>query len=155
MKAKNSKYTQLKAALQGKFREVAELRKQYVTGMREVKQRAAAYLLAEADLANSTGKYEAAKAALDKELERLEGVYQSRLQQLRNELAQTTAQLETAQVHARRAMGRAAIAEQGEERAKKALRTERGWHLFTGAVLIADLLYYHVSYAKLAALLGL
>lgn len=155
MKAKNSKYTQLKAALQDKFREVAELRKQYVTGVREVKQRAAAYLIAEAELANSIGKHEAAKAALDKELERLEGVYQSRLQQLRNELAQTTAQLETAQVNARRAMGRAAIAEQGEERAKKALRTERGWHLFTGAVLLADLLYYHVPYAKLAALLGL
>ena len=155
MKAKNSKYTQLKAALQGKFREVAELREQYAVGVREVKQRAAAYLIAEAELANSIGKHEAAKAALDKESERLEGVYQSRLQQLRNELAQTTAQLETAQVNARRAMVRAAIAEQGEERAKKALRTERGWYLFTGAVLIADLLYYHVSYAKLAALLGL
>lgn len=155
MKAKNSKYTQLKAALQAKFREVAELRKQYVAGVREVKQRAAAYLIAEAELANSIGKHEAAKAALDKELERLEGVYQSRLQQLRNELAQTTAQLETAQVHARRTMVRAVIAEQGEERAKKALRTERGWHLFTGAVLLADLLYYHVPYAELAKLLGL
>jgi len=155
MKAKNSKYTQLKAALQGKFREVAELRKQYAAGVRGVKQRAAAYLIAEAELANSIGKHEAAKAALDKELERLEGVYQSRLQQLRNELAQTTAQLETAQVNAHRAMGRAAIAEQGEERAKKALRTERVWHLFTGAVLFADLLYYHVPYAELAKLLGL
>lgn len=155
MKAKNSKYTQLKAALQGKFREVAELRKQYAVGVREVKQRAAAYLIAEAELANSIGKHEAAKAALDKELERLEGVYQSRLQQLRNELAQTTAQLETAQANARRAMERAAIAEHGEERAKKALRTERGWHLFTGAVLVVDLLYYHVPYAELVKLLGL
>lgn len=155
MKAKNSKYTQLKAALQGKFREVAELRKQYTVGVREVKQRAAAYLIAEAELANSIGKHEAAKAALDKELERLEGVYQSRLQQLRNELAQTTAQLETAQVNAHRAMGRAAIAEQGEERAKKALRTERGWCWLLGATLLADTFYYHVSYAKLAALLGL
>lgn len=155
MKAKNSKYTQLKAALQGKFREVAELRKQYAAGVREVKQRAASYLIAEAELANSIGKHEAAKAALDKELERLEGVYQSRLQQLRNELAQTTAQLDTAQVNAHRAMQRAAIAEQGEERAKKALRTERGWCWLLVATLLADTFYYHVSYAKLAALLGL
>lgn len=155
MKAKNSKYTQLKAALQAKFREVAELRQQYAVGVREVKQRAAAYLIAEAELANSTGKYDAAKAALAKELERLEGVYQSRLQQLRNELAQTTAQLETAQVNARRAMERAAIAEQGEERATKALRAARGWCWVLGATLLADTFYYHVSYAKLAALLGL
>lgn len=155
MKAKNSKYTQLRAALQGKFREVAELRKQYATGVREVKQRAAAYLIAEADLAHSTGKYEAGQAALAKELERLEGVYQSRLQQLRNELAQRHGQLETAQANAHRATVRAEIAEQGEERAKKALRTGRGWHLFTGAVLLADLLYYHVTYAELAKLLGL
>lgn len=155
MKAKNSKYTQLKAALQAKFREVAELRKQYVTGVREVKQRAAAYLIAEADLANSIGKHEAAKAALDKELERLEGVYQSRLQQLRNELAQVQEQLNTAQHHKVSAEFEAAY-QQGEAKAaKKALRTERGWHLFTGAVLIADLLYYHVPYAELAALLGL
>lgn len=155
MKAKNSKYTQLKAALQAKFREVAELRKQYAVGVREVKQRAASYLIAEAELANSIGKHGAAKAALDKELEHLEGVYQSRLQQLRNELAQTTAQLDTAQVNARRAMQRAAIAEQGEERAKKALRTARGWCWLLGATLLADTFYYHVSYAKLAALLGL
>lgn len=155
MKAKNSKYTQLKAALQGKFREVAELRKQYAAGVREVKQRAAAYLIAEAELANSIGKHEAAKAALDKELERLEGVYQSRLQQLRNELAQVQEQLNTAQVKARRAMGRAAIAADFEERAKKALRTERVWCWLLGATLIADTFYYHVQYDKLAALLGL
>lgn len=155
MKAKNSKYTQLKAALQGKFREVAELRKQYAAGVREVKQRAASYLIAEAELANSIGKHEAAKSALDKELARLEGVYQSRLQQLRNELAQVQEQLDTAQHHKVSAELEAAY-QQGEAKAaKKALRTERGWHLFTGAVLLADLLYYHVPYAKLAALLGL
>ena len=155
MKAKNSKYTQLKAALQGKFREVAELRKQYAAGVREVKQRAAAYLIAEAELANSIGKHAAAKAALDKESERLEGVYQSRLQQLRNELAQTTAQLETAQANARRAMGRAAIAEDFEERAKKSMRVHSLLLYVASALLVADALYYHVPYAELAKLLGL
>lgn len=155
MKAKNSKYTRLKAALQSKFREVAELRKQYAEGVREVKQRAASYLIAEAELASSIGKYDAAKAALDKETERLEGVYQSRLQQLRNELAQTSAQLDTAQVTASRAVSRAAIAEDSEERAKKELRTTTIWSYVGAAALVADALYYHVPYAKLATLLGL
>lgn len=155
MKAKSSKYTQLKAALQGKFREVAELRQHYHLKLCEMVRELGVLREIKIAAADAAAKHDAARVALDKEVVRLEGVYQSRLQQLRNELAQTTAQLETAQVNARRAMGRAAIAEQGEERAKKALRTERGWHLFTGAVLLADLLYYHVPYAKLTALLGL
>lgn len=155
MKAKNSKYTQLKAALQGKFREVEELRKDYRLGVFALAKERLELYNTRCDLEASAAKYDAARVALDKETQRVEGVYQSRLQQLRNELAQTTAQLETAQVNACRAMERAAIAEHGEERAKKALRTERGWHLFTGAVLVADLLYYHVPYAELAKLLGL
>lgn len=155
MKAKNSKYTQLKAALQGKFREVEELRKDYRRGVFALAKERLELYNTRRDLEEAAAKHDAARVALDKETQRVEGVHTSRLQQLRNELAQTTAQLETAQVNARRAMERAAIAERGEGRAKKALRTERGWHLFTGAVLLADLLYYHVPYAKLAALLGL
>lgn len=155
MKAKNSKYTQLKAALQGKFHEVEELREDYRRGVFALAKERLELYNTRCALEDATAKHDAARVALDKETQRVEGVYQSRLQQLRNELAQVQEQLNTAQVNAHRAMGRAAIAEDSEERAKKALRTERVWHLFTGAVLIADLLYYHVPYAKLAALLGL
>ena len=155
MKAKKSKYTQLKAALQHKFREVAELRKQYAAGVREVKQRAAAYLIAEAELANSIGKHEAAKIALDKELARLEGIYTSRLQQLRNELAQTAAQLDTAHENARRGVERAILAEQSEDKALRKLSTERKWTYALAALLVADTLVFHVPYAELAKALGL
>lgn len=155
MKAKNSKYTQLKAALQGKFHEVEELREDYRRGVCALAKERLELYNTRCDLEASAAKYDAGRAALDKETQRVEGVYQSRLQQLRNELAQVQEQLNTAQHHQVSAELEAAY-QQGEAKAaKKALRTERGWHLFTGAVLFADLLYYHVPYAELAKLLGL
>lgn len=155
MKAKKSKYTELRGRLQAKFREVGELRTQYAAGVREVKRRAASYLIAEAQLAEQIGKHDAARAALDKETTRLEGVYQSRLQQLRNELAQTAGQLDTAHENARRGVERAILAEQSEDEALSKLGTERKWTYALAALLVADTLVFHVPYAELAKALGL
>lgn len=155
MKAKNSKYTQLKAALQGKFHEVEELREDYRRGVFALGKERLELYNSRCALEDAAAKHDAARVALDKETQRVEGVYQSRLQQLRNELAQVQEQLNTAQ-HCKVLAGIEAAYQQDEaEAAKKALRTARSWHLFTGAVLIADLLYYHVPYAELAKLLGL
>ncbi len=155
MKAKNSKYTQLKAALQGKFHEVEELREDYRRGVCALAKERLELYNTRCDLEASAAKYDAARVALDKETQRVEGVYQSRLQQLRNELAQVQEQLNTAQHHKVSAELEAAYQQDEAKAAKKALRTERLWHLFTGAALIADLLYYHVLHAELAKLLGL
>ena len=135
-----------RAALQSKFNEVGELRSTYqnlVHSWLRGNELLEDELVAAQEAAQ---RHNAAADALDKERDRLDGVFAARLQQARNEIAQLSGQVDTLVVRCRRLEVDAVNAESGAERAEEKARTERYWSLFACVALLTQTVYYEEWY---------
>lgn len=135
-----------RAALQSKFHEVGELRSTYQNLLHSELR---AYELLEDELVaaqEAAQRHNAAADALDKERDRLDGVFAARLQQARNEIAQLTGQVDSLTVRCRRAELAAENSQEYADRCKDKARTERYWSLFAYAVLLTQTVYYEEWY---------
>lgn len=136
-----------RAAMQSKFHEVGELRSTYqnlVQSWFRGNERLEDELVAAQEAAQ---RHNAAADALNKERERLDGVFAARLQQARNEIAQLTGQVDSLTVRCRRAELAAEDSQEYAYRCKDEARTERYWSLFACAVLLVQTVYYEEWYA--------
>jgi len=136
-----------RAALQGRYRKVEELRAAYRKALEEITAEMQALDLAQDAAEDAAQKHIAAAKALDAERGRLDGVFAARLQQARNEIAQLSGQVDTLVVRCRRLEVDKENAEFSAERAEGKVRTERYWSLFTCVVLLAQTVYYEEWYA--------
>lgn len=132
-----------RAALQGRIREALEHRRHYEGLVRlwlERDEQLEDELVAAQEAAQ---RYNAAADALDKERERLDGVFAARLQQARNEIAQLTGQVDTLVVRCHRLEVDKANAEFSAERAREGRTTMLACSLIA---LVLQTVYYEEWY---------
>lgn len=139
-----------RAALQARYREVMELRADYLKALCRIKAETLALGVAQERAEAAEQKYEAGVKALNEERERLDGVFAARLQQARNEIAQLTGQVEFLQVRCRRLGVDNGVAEARAARYEDKARIERYWSLFACFALLAQTVYYEEWYVTVA-----
>lgn len=135
-----------RAALQSKSNEVGELRSTYQNLVHSWFRRNE---LLEDELVaaqEAAQRHNAAADALDKERDRLDGVFAARLQQARNEIAQLSGQVDSLTVRCSRAELAAENSQEYADRCKDKARTERNWSVFACFVLLAQTVYYEEWY---------